>query len=219
MGFLGSLHCIGMCTPLVMTVSQVSSRFFLNRIIYNSGRLLSYGILGAGVSSVGMLFEFTGIQNILSIALGSMLLIAGIAGVSYLKVNKLNAIMQGLTGAIKKYFSVFLYKKTLLSMMILGFLNGLLPCGLTYLALSYCVSLTRAADGFVFMLIFGAGTLPVMLGLTGIMQSMLARINFPVKKLTTIAMISVGLLLIFRNVHIPHLSNQPVDKDAIPVCR
>jgi sulfite exporter TauE/SafE len=46
----------------------------------------------------------------------------------------------------------------------MGMLNGFLPCGMTLIALSYCLILAGPIDGFNFMLLFGVGTLPVMLG-------------------------------------------------------
>jgi sulfite exporter TauE/SafE len=49
------------------------------------------------------------------------------------------------------------------SPLLLGVLNGLLPCGLSFGAASLAISYAAMADKLGFMLLFGVGTLPVLL--------------------------------------------------------
>lgn len=219
MGFLGSLHCIGMCSPLAMAVSNLNGAAFRNRILYNSGRIFSYGILGMAAAAIGTAFQVTGLQNILSITLGCLLIIAGLAGVSNIRVPVLTAALQKFTTYLKKAFGVFLQKKTNTAVFSLGFLNGLLPCGLTYLALTYCITLPAIGDGFMFMLAFGAATLPVMLGLTGILQLLVKRFQLNMQRITTVTLIALGVLLISRSALHPAHDTRPVGEDGIAVCR
>lgn len=217
-GFLGSLHCAGMCSPLAMAVTNLSKPAFINRFTYNGGRILSYGLQGVAAASVGSLFEFTGLQDILSITLGILLIVAGFAGITSFNVPFLTTGIQKLTTFIKIRLSDFIKKKTKVALIATGILNGLLPCGLTYMALTYCLTIPNPVDGFIYMLIFGLGTLPVMLGLTSVVQLLIHRFNVNFRKLTTVTMVVLGVLLISRSLHVQH-EEHIVDTDGITVCR
>src|SRR5678815_5852412 len=78
MGLAGSLHCIGMCGPLALSL-PVSHSNNLSRIsggfIYNSGRILSYTSMGLIFGSLGNLIIAAEWQNSLSIGLGIIILL------------------------------------------------------------------------------------------------------------------------------------------------
>jgi len=217
-GFLGSLHCAGMCSPLAMAVTNLSKPAFINRFTYNGGRILSYGLQGIVAASIGTVFEFTGLQNILSITLGIILIVAGVAGITSFNIPIITAGIQKLTTFIKIKLGDFIKKKTKVALIATGMLNGLLPCGLTYMALTYCLTITNPLDGFIYMLVFGLGTLPVMLGLTSVVQLLIHRFNVNFRKITTATLVILGVLLISRSVHV-HDTKHPVDTDGITVCR
>lgn len=217
-GFLGSLHCAGMCSPLAMAVTNLSKPALINRFTYNGGRIFSYGLQGIVAASVGTLFEFTGLQNIFSITLGALLIVAGFVGITRFNIPFLTSGIQTLTTFIKVKLSSFIKKKTKVALLTTGMLNGILPCGLTYMALTYCLTLTNPLDGFLYMLLFGLGTLPVMLGLTSVVQLLISRFNISFRKISTMTMVMLGLLLISRTLYNHHTS-QPVDRDGITLCR
>lgn len=217
-GFLGSLHCAGMCSPLVMAVTSLSKPAFINRLTYNGGRIISYGLQGITAASVGTLFEFTGWQTAFSITLGTMLIIGGIAGITRIHIPLLTTGIQKLTTFIKQKLSYFLSRKTKLALITTGMLNGLLPCGLTYLALTYCLTLSRPTDGFFYMLVFGLGTLPVMLGLTSVVQLLITRFHVNFRKVTTLTMVVLGVMLISRSLT-SHAHAHTTDADGITLCR
>ncbi len=220
LGLAGSLHCLGMCSPLAMAVTSLRQPFFVNRLLYNLGRVFMYGMLGMLVSSVGSLFSLSGFQHVLSLVIGVVLIFFGIAGSSSLRIAWLTAMMMRLTGQLKKLFSFFLKKKTLGAITLMGVLNGLLPCGLTYLALSYCVTLPSMSNGFLFMIIFGLGTLPVMLGITSFLHVLVSRFQISFKKLTTYALIALGTLLISRALYTHHQpGHSSVVEKEIVICR
>lgn len=219
-GFAGSLHCLGMCSPLVMAVTSLRSPSFINRLLYNGGRIFSYGMLGAIVSTFGSLFQFSGFQNILSIALGSLLILFGVGGISHIRIPVVTNSLQRITNGLKKLFSRILERKTFASISLMGMLNGLLPCGLTYLALTYCLTLADATSGFLFMLIFGAGTLPVMLGFTSVIQLLMNKFKFSVRKMTVVMMITLGTLLITRSLYAHyHESSHLTPAESIVICQ
>jgi uncharacterized protein len=198
MGFAGSLHCVGMCSPLAMTVSNLTPTATLNRFIYNLGRILTYGLLGAVVGSAGWALPLSGFQNILSLVLGISLLVFATLGATSIHIPVLTSAIQKLTGLLKSAFGKFLQRKNYMSIFILGALNGLLPCGLSFLALTYCLTLNSVSNSFYFMLLFGIGTLPVMLGLTTIFQYLVNRFNLSFRKVTTTMLFLSGCLLIGR---------------------
>ncbi len=204
MGLAGSLHCVAMCSPLAIAVTNLRRPFLVNRILYNGGRILTYGMLGALVSTFGSLFKLSGFQNILTIGLGCLLVMLGLTGISHLRIPFFTGIIQKFTLKIKQFFSEFLKKKSFFSIGMMGMLNGLLPCGLTYLALTYCLTLSGGIDGFFFMLIFGAGTLPVMIGLSSVFQFMINRWKLNFRSLTTMVMLALGVLLITRSIYGQH---------------
>ena len=206
LGFAGSLHCLGMCSPLAMAVTSLKPSAFFNRVVYNSGRILTYASVGAVVSSAGLLFPLHEFQNIISIVVGIAMLLLGLGGLKKITIPGLSSLAYKLSASIKTRFAHVLKQKKLSGMFILGALNGLLPCGLTALALTWCLTLRGPGDGFKFMLLFGAGTLPVMLGFTALLPVIVKRYNWNLNKLTTGMLIFSGCLLISRVflVHLPH---------------
>jgi len=217
-GLAGSLHCLGMCSPLAMAVTNLRSPFFINRLVYNGGRIFSYGLLGAFFSAFGTLFHFFPFQNLLTVIIGCTLIFFGIAGISKFRIPFITPLIQYGTIRLKNLFSKFLMHKTFLSVAVMGMLNGLLPCGLTYIALTYCITLPHFYDGFFFMVIFGLGTLPVMLGLTSFLQVLITRFNISFQKITTIVLITLGILLISRSL-MEHHNNTIVPSEEIVICK
>lgn len=208
LGFAGSMHCLGMCSPLVLAVTSMTPKSILNRVVYNSGRILTYASMGAVVSSAGLVLPLHKFQNIVSIALGIVLLLLGIGGVKRIKIPGLTSFLQRVSSSIKNRFAHLLKQKKLSGIFALGSLNGLLPCGLTAIALTWCVTLRGPSDGFNFMLLFGAGTLPVMLGFTALLPVVLKKISWSIQELSTGMLILSGCLLIAR-VFLVHVSHAP----------
>lgn len=218
-GSLGSLHCAGMCSPLAAAVTNYRNPSFWNRLIYNVGRIVSYSVLGSIISVLGSLFNFPILQNILSFTLGCVLILFGIVGLTHFRIPFITAWLQGISSSIKILFQKFLSKKTRVALFGMGMINGLLPCGLTYLALSYCILLPSILDGFLFMLFFGLGTFPVMLGLTSAIQYFITRFNLTYQKITTFTLITLGVLLISRTLfnHI-HFPSKRVANTEVTLC-
>ena len=217
-GFAGSLHCAGMCSPLVMAVTSFKKPYIYNRIVYNAGRIMTYGILGMTAAAFGSLFNFNGFQTVLSFVLGAMLLFMGITGSKLIqKIPGLSSLVHRVTVWIKDLFSQILKEKRILSHLLLGSLNGLLPCGLTYIALTYCLVLPDYTSGFLFMFYFGLGTLPVMLGFTGLLKYLMQRYQFSLHRFSTVSMIVLGILLIGRAT-MEHTKGVTVANDSIVVC-
>jgi len=214
LGFAGSLHCVGMCSPLVYAVTNKGG--IANKILYNVGRIFMYCVLGAVVSSVGVVLPVY-VQYAISITLGVALLFIGVTGSNF-RVPMLIPLIR-FTSFIKDQFSKFLQQKRYGSVFMMGLLNGLLPCGLTFLALSACITLNGPLGGFVFMAAFGAGTLPVMLGLVSIIPFFAKHFKFNVAKLSVAMQLAAGCLLIARVLLVDPSVHLPVTGvDQITIC-
>lgn len=215
-GLAGSLHCVGMCSPLAMAVSALSPRAVVNRFLYNAGRILVYGMMGAAVGAFGALAGLTGYQMWLSAALGAMLILFGLSGIQAIRMPLVTPLFHRCTSWLKMAFSSQLKSGTKISLLGMGIINGMLPCGLTYFALTYCITLPNATQGFLFMSMFGLGTLPVMLGLPFVLQLISNRFRWQVQRMITVVMIMLGVLLVarsafFMNQHQPQSAAQATE--------
>lgn len=221
LGFAGSIHCVGMCSPLAMAVTSMRTDALRNRVIYNGGRILVYAIAGALVASVGMVVPFGKYQNFISVVAGLSLLVTGFTGVKNIRVPGMTWIVLQTTSFLKHIFAGSMKQKSNLSIFIMGAINGMLPCGLTFIALTACLALRGPVDGFTFMLLFGAGTLPVMLGFTSFLPLLARKLNLSLSKLTTSMLILSGIVLIARVfiMHSPHTTSTDSGLVELMLCK
>ena len=221
MGFLGSLHCVAMCSPLSIAVTNTSSKAFQKRLVYNAGRIFMYMIIGSLFSSIGKLFDISGYQNILSILLAAILLTFGLTGMSHFKIPVLSTLLEKLTVFIKVNFAALFSRRNWMSAFLLGSLNGLLPCGLSFVAFAYCITLRGAMDGAMFMLLFGLGTLPAMIGGASFLLNIAQRLKLSAKVINGNLLVFSGLALLvrvfwFASVHAHQTGERVID---IVLCR
>jgi sulfite exporter TauE/SafE len=197
LGFAGSLHCAGMCSPLVMAVTY-NRKGFIHRVNYNAGRIFTYCIYGAFAVVLGSAFELAQYGEIISVALGVILLFVAISGLNVSFIPLISPTLSRLTRQLKLCFGYLLKIESPVSVFLLGMINGLLPCGLTFLALTYCFTLTGIEDGVSFMLLFGVGTLAVMLGFTSLLIRMVRTYNLSIQKVNSVLILITAVLLIGR---------------------
>lgn len=200
-GLAGSLHCVGMCSPLVMAVSSLTKSHVANRLMYNGGRLLTYGMLGAMVGALGGIAGLTEMQNLLSTLMGMLLILFGVVGIGHFRVPFVLPAMLHISAKLKSLFNKQIQSRSRVSMILLGAINGLLPCGLTYFALSSCIILPGATEGFTFMMVFGLGTLPAMVGLPALLRALVSSKLIRVQRFTAMVMIALGCLLVVRSAY------------------
>jgi sulfite exporter TauE/SafE len=133
------------------------------------------------------------------------------------KVPVLSSTWMRLASFLKLRFGVLLQQKGLLTTTWLGMLNGLLPCGLTAVAWSYCITLRGPLDGFNFMLLFGLGTAPAMIGLPSVFQWVARSFHISTRVLTTSLLVISAVLLIARIFLTHHATVNP--ETDIVLCR
>lgn len=168
-GFLGSLHCIGMCGPIALALPSGSFRslsFYFGRILYNFGRVFTYSFFGLIFGMLGKSFSFISIefQQGVTIATGVIILLIVILPPKFkIKISdKLSFI--NFTSKIKSYFGSLFKKGSIGSLFLIGILNGFLPCGFVYVGLAGALLTGEVLGGIFYMALFGIGTIPVMFG-------------------------------------------------------
>lgn len=223
LGFTGSIHCVGMCSPLAMTVTNITSRAWLNRFLYNTGRIITYAFMGLAASSAEALIPIAQYQNKISCLLGIVLLIMGFAGFSGVTIPFITPLLVKFISLLKRIFSHYLKKRTTGSIIAMGIINGFLPCGLTFMALMFCLTLKGPCEGFTYMLLFGAGTLPAMIGLTALINPVVKKFRWSMQHVMTVLLLMSGCLLIARGViHHPSLTHQNMHTPTVSeivICR
>ena len=207
MGFVGSLHCAAMCGPLVLAMPVVGpgrSQILASRVIYNSGRIAAYSILGLVFGLLGKSFVLAGFQRWLSVTAGATML-----AFVFLGHKRFSSSGWRAAGWIKSTFRTFLQLRTYPAILALGAANGLLPCGLVYLAGTASAASGEVTDAVLYMLVFGFGTLPMMLGIGVSGPSLMKFLHrFRLKPLVPVAVSLVALSLILRGLAlgIPYIS-------------
>jgi sulfite exporter TauE/SafE len=207
MGLTGSLHCAGMCGPIiwVMPFGMMNGiKKWLGIALYHLARISVYALMGFVLHSFKSLFQPQW-QQYISIALGVILLTVGF--LSFVPNNKLSISLPW-AGFVKKQLGRFIGNPNLFSLFMAGLLNGLLPCGLEYMALSSTVVAPTATQAVVLMYVFGLGTIPMMVAIT-IFKHQSGILRMPnIKKLVPVTLLFFGSILVVRgmNLGIPYLS-------------
>ncbi|MGE5354859.1 MAG: sulfite exporter TauE/SafE family protein [Deltaproteobacteria bacterium] len=170
MGLIGSLHCAGMCGPIALSLPyrvglQAKEEAFFKILTYNLGRVLTYAMMGLVFGLIGRSFFTMGIQKWVLIILAVILIVIALFSIDIeyqsLRIpfiNKYNAfIKEKLSGAIRN--------SGVLSFFYIGILNGFLPCGLVYMAIIAAITVGSVIQGVLYMVLFGIGTMPMMMAL------------------------------------------------------
>lgn len=165
LGLFGSLHCVGMCSPILLAFSGSSpkSTFWQSRILYNLGRTITYVFLGMLVGTFGHSLILVSTQQHISLLLGILWLLLLLFIPNWENHLVKLPFARRFLLQIKTKLARLLKKDKLPLMFNAGVVNGFLPCGMVYLALSGAMASTDITQSILFMLLFGLGTFPAML--------------------------------------------------------
>lgn len=210
LGLAGSLHCVQMCGPLVLSFGiPMAGRARLKQAIahaaYHAGRVLTYAALGAlagwAGSGMALVGAIGGIQNTAAVV-GGVLMIA--AGLLIRDAARSGGLIQiGAPSAFSRLAGELLRISSTRGRFSTGLVLGLLPCGLIYAALLRSVSSASPASGALAMLAFGLGTAAPLFGL-GIFSVAINRwIGLRGQNWAAAGVMLMGAILIWRGIVTP----------------
>jgi uncharacterized protein len=204
MGLAGSLHCLGMCGPIFVAASGFYNKpkeYLLPLFLHHLGKLVSYAALGLVMGLLGKGASLLWFQNKIMVVCGVLLLCMALG--TMLKLRHISKLNDWVSIRMGKALN-----NSKMAGLVLGFVNGLVPCGLVYAAAIGAAATQSYTGGVVFMLMFGLGTIPA-LSIAG-----LSRWLIPLKRMRNlgvwkqIPMLILGLWLLLKGLGlgIPYIS-------------
>ena len=213
LGIAGSLHCVGMCGPIVLSLPMVKGKATgagLSTFNYFFGKTLSYGLLGLLFGLVGQQLVMAGFQRSLSIVLGLAMLVYALLAIFRPAILHHNPLTNYIGKKLQPVMGHQLRNPGAFSTLLLGFLNGFLPCGLVYIALGAAVAIGNSFYSALFMMIFGMATMPALLLLAIFNNKLSASYRSKIRQVLPYFSAVLAVLLIMRGLDlgIPFLSPQ-----------
>lgn len=209
-GLLGSIHCIGMCGPITMAIprSENPLRHVGNILLYHSGRIITYILLGLLFGSIGHLIEVFVIQRFFSIGMGVLLLIVILIPLITKKTNPTGGLYIKFNSFIQTTMSRLFKSNHPVRVFGIGLTNGLLPCAMSFTAIIASMGMGNVNYSMLFMLSFGLGTLPLLLIFNLFISRIKLKNQNTRKILVPILGISLAILFIVRgmDLNIKYLS-------------
>ena len=221
LGILGSFHCIGMCGPIAVAL-PVNNESWLSRIfggsLYNFGRALTYALMGAIFGLVGQGLNLVGLQQVVSISIGVIMMLSVVFPLIFKQAKWIDEINNKVVGGLKRSFSKLFQKRSNTSLLLIGILNGFLPCGLVYMAIAGAIATGDLMQGSIYMFLFGVATLPIMLSLTLTSQVVSLGLRNKIRKVIPVFIVIIGLLFVLRgmNLGIKYVSPKFSNEDEQP---
>ncbi len=219
LGFASGFHCIGMCGPIALSMGltrKKAANYYLQNLTYQFGRIFTYALLGAVLGIAGQGFEMSGFQQYLTIFAGILLIIMAIFSFGGKDFASKIPFLSIFLFKVKMNLGKLLQKADYRSRFTTGILNGFLPCGMVYMALTASLASGGILQGAAFMALFGLGTLPFMFSVVLLGNLMTTTFRIKILKFIPAMMIVLGALFILRGMEIgiPYISPK---KEALKV--
>jgi sulfite exporter TauE/SafE len=204
---LGSVHCVAMCGPYVtMCTAQFvprgatpATRFGL-RAVFNLGRIATYGLIGLIVGAFGQIAQAAagrlGVAGVVAILAGSAAAVFGLSMIGWIR-DPARVLARASVGRWLLAGRLRLNQSSpAAAPLLLGALQGWLPCALVYAAASRAAVAGSAGMGALTMVVFGLGTVPAVFALTVVPQTLLKQVK--AQRLSGALLVGLGALLILR---------------------
>lgn len=205
-GLAGSLHCLGMCGPILIAFHQAVDRGSapgrLSFLSCHAGRLWTYALLGFLAGWAGLELReqtaYLGWQRAFSVAVSVVVIFFGAVALGLVPGLKLGFSLNGCGLHRPGFLAALVRDPRLPTRLLLGAVMGLLPCGMVYAMLVVVSSLESPLESALGMLVFGAGTLPALSAL--VLGSRMApkwlRAHGP--RVAALLLIGVGVFMLLR---------------------
>ena len=222
LGFLGSLHCVGMCGPIALALPKAAHGWgaAVGALLYNLGRILTYLLLGLIIGVFGRGLFLAGVQSWFSVLIGGLLILVALLSLNVESYIKRFPAVQVLQNWVSRSMAKLLSREGLSTHFLIGALNGLLPCGLVFVAIAGAVLSDSWIQSALYMGGFGAGTLPLMLGTALAGQFISLNWRQRLRRLSPILLGLFGLYFMARgiNFHLPETMRFWEIGQEVPMC-
>lgn len=210
-GLVGSFHCAGMCGPIALALPLHGSTWqskFKGAIIYNTGRILTYMLLGAIFGLLGKGIQLAGFQLWSSVVIGVLMIVAVLVPLVFGKRLSIENLFGGYSKSLYNGFQRLFQVGTASSLFSIGLLNGFLPCGLVYVGIAGAINTGDVFQSASFMALFGLGTFPIMFAVSIAGKFLSLSVRNLISKVTPYLVIMLGVLFILRGLSlgIPYIS-------------
>lgn len=202
LGFFGSLHCLGMCGPLIIAAHGVRNLsgpgLWWSVWTYNLGRTLGYIILGMAAGVLGSFVAMAGAQKIFSVSMGFLLIVAGILFVNPDNLIARIPFFRNFLSLVNQRLTQSLDKSATVPSWTIGLANGFLPCGLVYIGIAGAMTLNHVWGAAGFMLFFGLGTFPAMISAPLFHRTLPKNIRGLLRSLYPFITLLLGIYMVYR---------------------
>jgi sulfite exporter TauE/SafE len=211
---VGFGHCIGMCGPLVVSLSLnlKGKNLFLPHVLYNTGRVITYTVLGGVMGATGsftlVAAHIAGIQKGAMILAGIIIIVMALAISGWLPLGRVFGEYYNPDGIITRGFRKLSQVKSTATYFPIGLLLGLLPCGPVYTALLAAAgagmntagTLEGIIKGMAVMMSFGIGTIPALFIVAKLVDMGWLKKRQIIYRIGTVLMILVGFYFIVQGI-------------------
>lgn len=200
-GLLTSVHCVAMCGGICMTQCASkeedlvkASKFATIRpsLLYNLGRVISYTVIGGLVGALGSVVSFSGMmKGIVQILAGVFMVIMG------LNMLQVFPWLRKLNPRMPKIFAKKIYKQRAKnnSPLLIGLLNGLMPCGPLQAMQLYALSTGDPFKGAFSMFLFSVGTFPLMFAFGALSSFLNKKFTGKMMKASAVLVLILGIFM------------------------
>lgn len=208
-GLITSIHCIAMCGGINLSqciphgdeTNEKKSRFssFQPAFLYNLGRVISYTVIGFILGFVGLFIGGGSGAGVPTIFQGILKLVAGvfmvIMGINMLGIfPSLRKLQPRMPNILARKVGAEKAKRR--SPLIVGLLNGLMPCGPLQSMQIVALASGNPFAGALSMFLFSLGTVPLMLGLGSIVSALGKKFTQKVMNVGAVLVVVLGLAML-----------------------
>lgn len=209
-GILTSLHCISMCGGINLSVcvkysNKTGSKLSNMKpsLLYNTGRVISYTIIGGIIGAIGSVVSLTGgMKGFVALVAGIFMIIMGLNMLNIFPwLKKLNVKMPK---GLRKIVGTNSQKGP----FIVGLLNGFIPCGPLQSIQLYALGTGSFIAGATSMFMFSIGTVPLMFAF-GVVSSMISgRFTKKIMKVSALLVMILGIIMFNRGLNLSGVNTQ-----------
>jgi uncharacterized protein len=204
LGVFGSIHCAGMCGPILLSVNRFGSRgrhcWYTRMLVYHAARVFTYGLIGIAAGYTGIALATAGLGRAIAITSGALLIASAMGVVDGGRTKHLPAAWSAIVVRASAAAARLLRTHPFAGHILLGLSNGLLPCGLLYAAVASSLAIGTIGGSLIFMVAFGLGTTPLLMSVALSTTLMPVSLKRRLSLAGPVAMAIVGTLLIARGV-------------------